>query len=493
MADYKNRETENNRRQSGNQATGNPRREAEATRRTDNPAAGNPRRESETLRRTDNPATPPRKPHSPYRPNGDAKAASDSGTEPTMGSGRRTLLMMHIVWIILGAMILSIIIYQLYISNVQPLKYEYVTLYHMTDTVSFRGIYARYERVLGDKPGGVTVYTHPDGSKIAAGAVVAKSYLNSNDILLQERIEQKQAQIDLLADAEKLENVDNSQLRNFLSQLSSAHSAMMRDIVTGQLGKSPQDKAQMLSLLCKTRIVRGKSTDYTAAIDRLNSEIAELEAQISSLPADVTIAESGYFVSTADGYEYLISPDNASTLTKDELRNILRAPDTGTSSQALGKLIDSYNWSLIGIFDTEAVGGIFVGKPVSIEAGGRLLSMNVRSVAHYEDGESVIVFDCEKIMSAAYVTQRTDSFKLVLDEYDGIRVPSKALHFNVNNEPGVYVKNGVQLKYRLVEIIVSEDEYVICKDTSGKTGYLALYDNIATEGTNLYDGRTVPQ
>jgi hypothetical protein len=489
MADYNRRDSEV--KQGSVNRDAKNRRDSEVRRQSVNQEAKNrregtpdPRQKTSAL-----PPTPqkPQKSHSPYRP-----AGSDSA-EPALGSGRRTILMMHIVWIILGAMILSIIIYQFYISNVQPLKYEYVTLYHMTDTASFRGIYARYERVLGDKPSGVTVYTHPDGSKIAAGAVVAKSYTNSNDILLQKRIEAKQAQIDLLLDAEKLENVDNSQLRTFLSQLTSSHSAMMRDIATGEYAESAENKAQMLSLLCKTRIVRGESRDFTAAISRLNSEITELASRISSQPSDVTIAESGYFVSTADGYEYILSPDNASNQSKEELHAILRTPNTGSASGALGKLIDSYNWSLIGIFDSEAVGGIFAGKPVSIEAGGQLLSMSVRSVVHYEDGETVIVFDCEKIMSAAYVTQRTDSFKLVQDEYDGIRVPSKALHFNANNAPGVYVKNGVQLSFRLVEIIVSEEEYVICRDTSGRTGYLALYDNIVTEGTNLYDGRTVPQ
>ena len=60
----------------------------------------------------------------------------------------------------------------------------------------------------------------------------------------------------------------------------------------------------------------------------------------------------------------------------------------------------------------------------------------------------------------------------------------------VDSKKGVYVVSGMQAKFVEIEIVYSNDNYMICKRNDAD-GSLKLYDRVVVKGRNLYDGKIV--
>ncbi|HBH94107.1 MAG TPA: hypothetical protein DDX91_00020, partial [Ruminococcaceae bacterium] len=88
---------------------------------------------------------------------------------------------------------------------------------------------------------------------------------------------------------------------------------------------------------------------------------------------------------------------------------------------------------------------------------------------------------------------RTAHIKILFDEYNGIRIPSSAIHYNDKGEKGVFIKVGVNIYFRYIDTVRTDGDYTLVKDTTGKKGFLSLYDSVIVEGTDLYDGKIVLQ
>ena len=54
-------------------------------------------------------------------------------------------------------------------------------------------------------------------------------------------------------------------------------------------------------------------------------------------------------------------------------------------------------------------------------------------------------------------------------------------------------KRGVNIYFRQIDLIRTEGDYTLVRDTTGKQGYLSLYDSVIVEGTDLYDGKIILQ
>ena len=59
----------------------------------------------------------------------------------------------------------------------------------------------------------------------------------------------------------------------------------------------------------------------------------------------------------------------------------------------------------------------------------------------------------------------------------------------VDGKLGVYVKYGSTVEFRAVDVIYETDDYVISRNDASNSETLKLYDEIITEGKELYVGK----
>jgi hypothetical protein len=62
--------------------------------------------------------------------------------------------------------------------------------------------------------------------------------------------------------------------------------------------------------------------------------------------------------------------------------------------------------------------------------------------------------------------------------------------FNEDGERGVFVRNGAVIEFRRVNMLRSDEDFVVVENTK-EAGYLRLFDDVVVRGRNLYDGKVV--
>lgn len=411
-----------------------------------------------------------------------------------MAEKRKTAITIRIVWFLVVLFLLITVVSQLVIHYYNPLKTEPAELYTSEDYIQSTGIYIRQEKTVNYSGNGVINYIYSDGEKLARNSVIAEIYANQNDLAVQLRIDELNQQINVLQDAEKLVGSDNSQLEAFSNQIYENHTKMMQYILDGDYGAAADMKGDYLNLQSKRQIVNGSTTDYSAKISELQSEISLLSAQISSRPTDLTLQETGYFVSNTDGYESILTYDIIPDLTEDRINEIIKNPNIENNTSVIGKIVSDYKWKMVCIVPANNTLGVYEGAVLSVRIGNEasITKATVESIRELPSGGRMLVLDFD-VFNQGLVRSRTAQIKIMFDEYSGIRIPSAAIHFDEDDNMGVFIKLGVTMYFVYIDMIRTEGDYVLVRDTTDRDGYLSLYDSVIVEGTDLYDGKIVLQ
>ncbi|MBO6232376.1 MAG: hypothetical protein J6O50_17620 [Ruminiclostridium sp.] len=410
-------------------------------------------------------------------------------------SDKRRAVTTRIIWGVIGIFFLIMVVSQAMIFFGSSVKTEVATLYTATDSIGFKGVYVRDEKLVSyNANGGIISYTHTDGSKIGKTAVVAQVYRNRTDIALKRQIDELQAQKNVLIDAQNLVGADTSQLESFSNQISEKHSQLMKYLYDGDYKSASSLKSDILNLQSKREIVKGTETSYEDRISELDSEITRLSSQITSQPYDIRITETGYFISKVDGYENRLNSETVFELTAADIEEITSAePRQENPSGVIGKLVSDYTWYMAAVLDSVKLGTVFEGAQVTLRIGSS--SQNVKadivSLRRLDDGRSIAVFKCDMFL-ADFIDSRTAQARLLLEDYQGINIPNSALRMSdEDGSIGVYVQDGIVAKFRKVRQILSREDYTLVADTTDEDGYLSLYDNIIVEGRDLHEGKII--
>ncbi|MBP3336641.1 MAG: hypothetical protein J6L61_11065 [Ruminiclostridium sp.] len=397
-----------------------------------------------------------------------------------------------LITIVLAIFLLVTVVSQFFVGTEHSYRTEVALRYDSQDTIEFYGVFARNEHTVSRSTNGIIQYAHEDGSRVGKNSVIANTYSSASDITLTADIKNLQKRIDTLTDAQSLAGTDNSQIEAFDKLITEKHSQLIKAINSGEYSAVADIKYELLNLQSKRDMVKGKVTDYSSVISSLNSRIKTLGSRISAEPVSILSEETGYFVSSIDGYESKITYDNIDTITPAEIAETVKDPKTASASgNIIGKMIEDYKWKLAATFTEGQAAVLTENTNVQIIVGADQseITAKVENIEKHGD-DYVAVFSADDLNSTI-ASSRVGRFKLLVDSYNGIRIASSAIHFDKDNNIGVYIKSGTQAQFVKIERIYSSEDYVIVRDTTGKSGYLSLYDNVIVEGKDLYDGKNL--
>ena len=212
------------------------------------------------------------------------------------------------------------------------------------------------------------------------------------------------------------------------------------------------------------------------------------------MPKDLTLQDTGYFVSSVDGYESSLNYDSIDDLTEAKIEEIIKNPVLSVDSSAVGKIISDYKWKVICVVSGAQSINIYKNAVLDLRIGNEITTAKavVENVKDLPSGNKMLVLDFD-VLNQNFVSNRTAKIKILFDEYSGIRIPSSAIHFDDEGKMGVFIKLGVNIYFRYIDVVRTEGDYTLVKDTTDKNGYLSLYDSVIVEGTGLYDGKIVLQ
>ena len=365
-------------------------------------------------------------------------------------------------------------------------KEDYVTetaiIYSSAEKVAFQGVYVRNETVINSRANGVISYTCRDGSKVANGSVVAYTYSSENDILVNQQIEKLKEEVELLKSAQNPGTTAVVEPTFIADQIDEQYQTIAFLIAENDLESLDAERKKLQTLMDIYQIVINEETDFNDAIDSLNTRISELEGRRRDPSGMITTENAGYFIGHTDGFESRLSPDTIDSLTADDIKDIIAKSRKERSGNLIGKIVDGYEWKMVGIVDPR-VTDFRVGSSVTVKFASTpdTVTATIEDMVETDDpSESIIVLSCDE-MTFNLVQRRAERVEIILNDYKGIKVPRGAIRFNKDNEKGVYILLGQRIAFKKINPIYECDEYLLSQITSDSS-YISVYDDIIVEG-----------
>lgn len=358
---------------------------------------------------------------------------------------------------------------------------EEAVLCDINENIPFQGIIVRNEKVISYDKTGVLDYLYADGSKVSVNSPIAEIYASEEAVAAKHKAEKLNKQISDLERAQNPGTTNYVQPEALKSKIDSEYKQLLTYTQNHDLASAVEIKDEMTVVMNIYNIITDISTDYNSRIKQLQSAAAQLESQ-SGVSDTVNAPETGYFVSYCDGFEDKLTEESVNSLTQQEIEDVLNnsgSDKVNAPGNAIGKMFEDYSCRITGIVDSDK--RIIEGGTLQImfSTSNNVYDVTVESVrAAEEEGKSIIVLSCDRL-DENLVRSRVQSVELIFEEYQGIKVPRKAIRFN-GDQKGVYVILGSEITFKKIDVIYEGSDFVVSKNTSDEE-YLLLYDQILLE------------
>ncbi|MBQ9944985.1 MAG: hypothetical protein IJO68_00500 [Clostridia bacterium] len=396
---------------------------------------------------------------------------------------------------LLFVVIIFFVVYPIFVFNgtestVRTATAVRKTVYNTIDEDAFA---VREEVIMANAYKGTVVPAVPNGSKVAIGDTVANIFNSESAANNASRLLELNNEIDyyesVLMTAEGTLRTD---IDHYRSAVSDALFSLSDTVENGELSEIYINSRELREAITKKQIATGYKVDVSAKITALTNEYNSLSS--ASVPdAVITASQSGYYVNTADGLENAVDFENIKKIDSEEVERILALKTDDVSSVNVGKLITDFNWYLVLNTSSEKLGNIRTGSVVTVTfANSSADNLNMRVAAINQTGADspVTLVLVSNIMNEDIAALRQASIKIRVESFTGLAVDRQALR-TVNGEKGVYVKVGNIAEFKKVNIIYSDEDFVLSSAPEDKKGYLELYDEIILEGVDLYDSKLI--
>lgn len=389
-------------------------------------------------------------------------------------------------FVVLG--VLSVLGIQVWQKAANPQVITRVYYAQSEQTVPVEGWIVRQEECFHTESG-TLIHACREGEKVGAGQTLATAYSSVGALETVKAIEEKQLQLEQLEyalesyldpdAAMKLDDSITENLRTLRGELSQ-----------GDYSSAAENISELKGNILKRSHTYSSGTEIQAQINAVKKEIASLRGDLSGVTT-IRAKRPGTYSAVCDGYEEELTPAFLEDLTPSKLD----AVSGGGAGGSVGKLIYGSRWYFACSLPEEAVGLIRSSGSLKLRLSKGLerdVAVSVVSVSAAEDGRQAVVLCCDEYM--AQITQlRRQTATLILDSYEGLRIPANALRLDEDGRSGVYCLVGATARFKAVDVIYYGEGYTLVRAAEGTTGSRILRsgDQIIVTAGELYDGKVV--
>ncbi len=373
--------------------------------------------------------------------------------------------------------------------------------------IETEGIVVREETTIAGSGAFVDLVPN-EGERVAGGETVAILYKDASGLDTRQQMKTLAAEIEQLSYAlsSGTASTDTSKLDE----------AVLRSIVNLRALSVSDDLSSLedTTLNLRTMVFKrdytygdsGVATGIAALIQEKQEQMAALQASLDRVSTSIRSTGTGIFSGVADGYETLITPELASTMTPSELSALLDrviVPPADT----VGKLITDSTWYFAAVLTAEEAIGLSEGKNYTVSFSHDWfgdVSMKLERVSDKEGDAVLALFSARTNLSDTTLLRR-QTVDIVTSRLDGIRIPRQALRVLTEERTdgetgktvtvqrtGVYTVVGTQAEFQEVTILYTdEDFYLVAPVDEDDPRRLRAGDEIILSGRGIYDGKVV--
>lgn len=396
----------------------------------------------------------------------------------------------RIITIIVLAILVLPTIYlgiQLFVILNRPYRTETAVEYVLSDSVFANG-YVVFDQTPVDGEGDLG-YLVENGERVSSGTAVAEVYTSPEQAESRRQLEEIDTQLNLL---EKSENTSGTDVDMLYKQQQNALYDLLDSIDLQAYDQVPDTGNQYLLAANKIQIMTGAVSNFAQAKQALEAQKEQVQAQLGQ-PATITAPVGGYFVASDSADMLSLAREDLDGMDPAALSQSIESENGIQPLSGAGKIVTSYTWYFYGVCSLNEGKKFENASDVEISFPGvaeKVLPATVESVTLNEDeGLAKFVLHCEYI-GADVMGLSLEQAKIDFQSYEGLRVDANALHI-VDGQKGVYVKYGNLARWRKIQIIYQNEEYLLVAE-DGKVGTdneLRMFDEVIVEGTDLKDGK----
>lgn len=386
-------------------------------------------------------------------------------------------------------LIVLFVVIQFYKVTHIELKTQTATISTVYDKVSSEALFIRDESVVEKSPSGVTVACFQDGDKINVNGNVAMQFSSSKAAANYSKYAELTKQIKYYQTLEAQTVGQSADLETINEDIEQKVINYADGLAKNQIGDTAED---LDSVLVRRQLIIGEDVNLLSIIENLRDQRNNYQSY-SKPDRYIKTDKSGVFSSYTDGYENLIDYSKAEETTIDGFKSALKVVDKAQNvSNNIGKLVTSYTWYVQTLVSADTVKNLENGDYVNIvlkDDTSKSFKAEIVNGAEIALGqkETLLVLKLNE-MDADIAKLRKAEIEIRRNNYEGIKVPSEALHV-LDGKKGVYVLIASQVKFREVNVIYSDDDYVLAEYDESNEKSIHLYDKIITQGKDLKDGK----
>ena len=391
--------------------------------------------------------------------------------------------------ILSAAVLLAVVFYfvvQGYRYFSDPINTTYVYASHEWDAIETEGWLVREEESFHS---GLTTLHHTltEGQKVGKNQTLAIAFADSGALTRVEQLESLELQAQQLSFALESFLDGDAALKlddNIREDLTSLHQA----ISTGDYSQGEDSRAALKAAVLKRDYTYTSQEQIEQDLDTVEEQIAEKEASLNG--TDITAPRSGVYSAVCDGYESVLTPEMIETATASTFRSLR----SDSSEANVGKLIYGNTWYYAAVITEEQALLLEDRNSITVQFAKGFtepFTMTIHHISEAENGQCVLWLSAEEYLSQTTLL-RQQTASLLLREYEGLRLPDKALRVNQDGETGVYCLIGARAHYKGVAVIYHGDGYVLVTPTgTGDTDLLRQGDQVIVTTAELYDGKVI--
>lgn len=391
-----------------------------------------------------------------------------------------------------------------------PLTTTLAYPYEVQMTTALSGYVVREETVLPDDTSGLLQLQRAEGERVSAGGVIAVAYADQATLDRQQEIQSLETQIEQLqyaADAALGAEVSLRLDTQILQDIIDYRTALAAD----RLDQADDCGQSLRSLVLKRDYTYSDTTDFSAQVAELQSQLNQLRSQTGASTRRITAPQAGLYSAVVDGYETVLTPQALETLTPSQFSEL--EPDTSVSS-TVGKLILGDTWYYAAVMDQEEAQLLQESGSLQLRFAkgiGQDLDVSLTRVSEPEDGQVVAVFRGNTYLSELTLLRR-QSAEVIRETESGIRVPIEAVRLveeTVTGEDGtettvsrtgVYCIVGLEARFKPVDVVYQNEEFALVRSSlEGADGMTTAQeeirlregDEVIVTARDLYDGKII--
>lgn len=384
------------------------------------------------------------------------------------------------------------------------------TAYESTvlETVDVQMYIIKDEILLTNDSDGVIVPVAKNSERVSRGSAVAavfddeksaENYAELNNLNIQLESYNK------INNSSKLADIDLGKLN---SEIDLVFENVINCAYSNDFSSLTDYKMSLSEKLSRKQISLNKKVDVSEHISQVQGQIEAVRS--SATPSEIITAEtSGYYVNHLDGFENSITSQDIENLTLEKFEEVMNAKPAEIPADSIGKIIDGYNWYVACVVNSADISEFDVGDTIKLmfdEFGDDAFKTKIHLIKAVDENRAIVVFRCN-LMNEFLSGLRKVNGKIVIDEHNGLKVNRNALRIDDDGNEGVYVLMSDLVVFRNLNVVYSEDSFVIAKapvytdkelkemtktEKEEKERYirdhLKLYDEVIISGKELSDG-----